>query len=192
MPPSEHALPPPPKGPESAAARLSGRHFDLVSHWRLLAPRDRVWSALTRPDQWPRWWPQVRRVQTLRAGGVDGVGSVRRFDWATRLPYGITVDIEVLDVLPMEQLRGRSRGPLSGEGIWLLREDGPHTDVTYVWRVTLQPGWMRWLAPLLAPLFRWNHAAVMRAGGAGLARHLAGGTNGPGRPDAPLSPTGRD
>jgi hypothetical protein len=26
---------------------------------------------------------------------------------------------------------------------------------------------------LLAPLFRWNHDAVMRAGEAGLARHLA-------------------
>jgi hypothetical protein len=32
---------------------------------------------------------------------------------------------------------------------------------------------MRALAPLLAPVFRWNHAGVMRAGEAGLARHLA-------------------
>lgn len=186
MQPPDHALPPPPKGPATAATRLWGRHFDLVSHWRLQAPRDQVWSALTRPDQWPQWWPQVRRVQTLKPGDANGVGSVRRFDWSTRLPYGITVDIDVLEVLPMEQLRGRSQGALSGEGIWLLREDGRHTDVTHVWRVTLQSGWMRWLAPLLAPLFRWNHAAVMRAGCAGLARHLAGG------PGAPLSPPARD
>jgi hypothetical protein len=31
---------------------------------------------------------------------------------------------------------------------------------------------MRWLAPLLAPVFRWNHDGVMRAGEAGLRRLL--------------------
>jgi hypothetical protein len=31
---------------------------------------------------------------------------------------------------------------------------------------------MNALAPLLAPAFAWNHHAVMRAGGDGLARHL--------------------
>lgn len=184
MPAPEPLVPPSPKGPSTAATRLSGRHFDLVSHWRLRAPREQVWAALIRPEQWPQWWPQVRRVQTLKHGDANGVGSLRRFDWSTRLPYGITVDILALEVLPMERLRGRSQGLLRGEGIWLLREDGPHTDVTYVWRVTLQAGWMRWLAPLLAPLFRWNHAAVMRDGGIGLARHL-------GRL-AMLSPPGRD
>ena len=40
---------------------------------------------------------------------------------------------------------------------------------------------MRWAAPVLAPLFRWNHAGVMRAGEAGLTRHLTtgGGVTGP-------------
>jgi hypothetical protein len=42
----------------------------------------------------------------------------------------------------------------------------------YVWRVELARGWMRRLAPVLTPLFRWNHDGVMRAGGAGLARLL--------------------
>jgi hypothetical protein len=31
---------------------------------------------------------------------------------------------------------------------------------------------MRRLKPLAAPIFRWNHNAVMRAGAVGLARHL--------------------
>jgi hypothetical protein len=31
---------------------------------------------------------------------------------------------------------------------------------------------MNWLAPLARPLFRWNHDAVMRAGGRGLAQLL--------------------
>lgn len=156
-------------------------HFDLVSHWRIPAPVDRVWAALAAPDSWPDWWCHVRTVQLLRAGDAGGVGSVRRIRWSTRLPYDIEIEVEAVEALRPERLRGRSRGQLHGEGIWLLRAaDDPagQTDVTYVWRVELARPWMRWLAPALAPLFRWNHDGVMRAGEAGLIRHLTGRNGG--------------
>ncbi len=152
-------------------------HFDLVSHWRLAAPVDRVWAALADPDNWPRWWPYVRSVRLLRAAGADGHGSVRLFHWATRLPYDVRIEIESIESVRHERIRGRSRGQLRGEGIWLLHAGhdvgGSFTDVTYVWRVNLGARWMRWTAPLLAPLFRWNHNGVMRAGQQGLADYLA-------------------
>lgn len=147
-------------------------HFDLVSHWHIAVPVERVWSALAEPEGWPRWWPDVREVCTLQRGRPDGLGSVRRIAWRTRLPYRLSIEVEVVEVVRHERLRARARGELRGEGLWLLRADGASTAVTYVWRVELAKPWMRALAPLLAPLFRWNHAAVMRAGGAGLARHL--------------------
>lgn len=31
--------------------------FDLVSHWHLDAPVERVWAALADPAGWPGWWP---------------------------------------------------------------------------------------------------------------------------------------
>jgi len=148
-------------------------HLDLVSHWQFAAPVEHVWTALCEPESWPRWWPYVRSVRTLREGGADGLGRVRRFEWATRLPYGIVIDVESVESLRHERLRGRSRGHLNGEGIWLLRGEGDTTMVTYVWRVELARPWMRWLAPVLTPLFRWNHDGVMRAGEAGLRRHLS-------------------
>lgn len=151
---------------------MPSTHFDLVSHWHIAAPVDRVWAALSDPESWPRWWPYVQAVRTLRAGDARGVGSIRRIHWATRLPYRIVIEVEAIEALRHERLRGRSRGQLEGEGLWLLRAEGGRTDVTYVWRVELAKPWMRWLAPLLAPVFRWNHDAVMRAGGAGLARYL--------------------
>ncbi len=152
---------------------MPSTHFDLVSHWRIHAPVERVWAALTDPAGWPRWWPYVREVRTLRDGGADGVGSVRRIDWATRLPYRIVIEVEAVESVRLQRLRGRSRGQLEGEGLWLLRAEDGYTDVTYVWRVHVVKPWMRVLAPLLAPLFRWNHDGVMRAGEAGLRRHLA-------------------
>ncbi len=149
-------------------------HVDLISHWRIPAPVDRVWAALADPEGWPQWWPCVRQVHTLRRGDAGGAGSLRRIRWVTRLPCEIFIDIELLEALRHERLRGRSRGPLRGEGIWLLRAAGDQTEVTGVWRVELDRPWRRWLAPLLAPLFRWSHAGVMQLGEAGLTRHLSG------------------
>lgn len=173
---------------------MASVHFDLISHWHIAAPVERVWQALADPAGWPRWWPCVRSVHTLRPGDANGLGSVRRMRWSTRLPYDIEIEVEAVEALRHERLRGRARGQLCGEGIWLLRGDGACTDVTYVWRVELVRPWMRWLAPVLAPVFRWNHDAVMRAGEAGLRRHLAAATGsdrpGQGAP-AIAGPTGR-
>jgi uncharacterized protein YndB with AHSA1/START domain len=148
---------------------MPATHFDLISHWRIHAPVAPVWAALTQPADWPRWWPCVLEVRTLRDGGDDGVGSLRRIDWATLLPYRIVIDVEAVETVPLQRLRVHSRGQFEGEGLWLLRSGGGYTDVTHVWRVHVARPWLR----MLAPLFRWNHDGVMRSGEAGLRRHLA-------------------
>lgn len=151
-------------------------HFDLVSHWRLDAPVSRVWRAITETEHWPRWWPGVVAVRRLRHGDEFGVGRVQQIHFRTGLGYRLHLELEVTEVLREERLRARAGGTLAGEGIWLLHQAAPeaggHTDVTFVWRVTLPPGLLRRLAPLLAPLFRWNHRRVMRAGRRGLEAHL--------------------
>lgn len=157
------------------AFAMPSTHFDLIAHWTTHAPVDRVWSALAQPEEWPRWWSCVRAVRTLHAGNAEGVGSIRRIRWSGSLPWETEIEIETVEALRPERLRGRSRGMLHGDGIWLLRADGDgRTAVTCVWRVEMARAWMRWLAPLVAPVFRWNHDGLMRAGEAGLARHLAG------------------
>lgn len=146
--------------------------FELVSHWTLAAPVSAVWTALVRVDGWPGWWPYVRSVHTVREGGADGLGAVRRIRWRTALPYELDLEVEAVEVLRHRRLRGRATGTLRGEGIWLLSEAEGRTHVTYVWRVQLARPWQRWLAPLASPLLAWNHRRVMQAGATGLARHL--------------------
>lgn len=153
---------------------MPARHLDLISHWHIAAPVERVWAALAHAEGWPRWWPHVRSVRTLRQGGAGAQGGLRRIEWATRLPtFRFVIDVQAMELLRPERLRWRSCHPLRGKGIWLLRAEDGYTDVTSVWRIEYGPGWQAWLWPLLAPLFRWNHDGVMRAGGIGLARHIA-------------------
>ena len=61
-----------------------------------------------------------------------------------------------------------ARGELAGTGRWRIF-DGDAVAVTYERRVRTTRPWMNALAPLARPLFEWNHNAVMRRGGEGLA-----------------------
>jgi uncharacterized protein YndB with AHSA1/START domain len=145
--------------------------FNHESLWTLEASVAQVWQALTEVEQWPRWWPYLRRVETVHAAA--GVGAVRRLHWRTRLPYGFTLLVTCTEAQRERRLVGRSAGDLSGEGAWELQPVGPQTHVRYTWRLDVNKPWMRRFAPLLAPLFAWNHHGVMRAGERGLRRWLS-------------------
>jgi len=69
-------------------------------------------------------------------------------------------------------MEGIATGDLNGTGSWKLENLDGSTRVTYLWIVSTEKTWMNLLAPLLAPVFAWNHDQVMLAGGKGLARHL--------------------
>jgi Polyketide cyclase / dehydrase and lipid transport len=159
--------------PRRTMQRPPSRHrVDLISHWRIRAPVQAVWAALTDPDSWPIWWPHVRHVRTVRGGTRHGIGAVRSIEWRTALGYGFTIEVEAIEAVALERLRGRASGSLTGDGMWLLDVQGEFTDVTYVWRATPAPRWLRSLMPVLAPLLRWNHQRVMKSGEAGLRSYL--------------------
>ena len=135
--------------------------FELVSHWHLDSPLERVWAELSRPDDWPLWWRAVKRVELLAEGNSGGIGAVRRFTWATALPYTLSFDMTATRVEPMRLLEGRASGQLEGIGRWTLSGGDLGTDVRYDWIVEIRKPWQVALAPVLRPVFVWNHNRVM-------------------------------
>jgi uncharacterized protein YndB with AHSA1/START domain len=146
--------------------------FRLHTRWELAAPRARVWDALRRPLDWPRWWPYVKSVDELDAGDANGIAARHRVLWTSRLPYSVQLVTRVVEVRAPELIRVQAEGDVRGEGVWQLDGTATGTRVDYTWCVDLDKRWMRALAPLLRKVFAWNHHAVMDAGGAGLAAHL--------------------
>lgn len=132
-----------------------------MTEWRLAAPLRLVWAEISRPDDWPFWWRAVKSVDLVRAGDPSGLGAVRRMTWATALPYTIAFDMEATRIEPESVLEGRATGELNGTGTWTLVSEGNMTRVRYDWRVDLGKPWQRVLAPLLKPVFAWNHNVVM-------------------------------
>jgi len=152
--------------------RMPATAFRLITDWSFAAPREAVWEALMAPEQWPSWWRAVAAVEPLAAGDANGVGAVRRMTWRTALPYTLTFDMRMTRIEPMTLIEGRAEGELTGLGSWSLSGNGAPTQVRYEWIVDVTKPWQRLLAPVLRPVFTWNHNVVMGWGEAGLRRKL--------------------
>ena len=124
-------------------------------------------------EDWPAWWPSVRRVEPVAAGDRDGVGAVYRLTWQTALPYTLALATEVTANDPVRRIEVRARGDVEGTGTWTLRPKAGTTLVRYCWRVGVTRAWMRVGLPLLRPAFAWNHGKVMEAGRFVLGQHVA-------------------
>jgi hypothetical protein len=148
------------------------KQFSLTTRWHLDAPIERVWDALIAVEQWPRWWRYVLAVVEIEKGDAQGVGSLRRYTWSSRLPYRLSFNMRTTAVARPSLMEGIASGDLEGHGRWRLESLGDTTRVQYEWTVVVGKPWMRAFAPLLAPVFAWNHDQVMREGGRGIARHL--------------------
>lgn len=150
----------------------NGAHYALTTRWLLAAPVVRIWPVLTSPETWSAWWKYVVAIEPLEPGDAEGVGALRRYTWSSRLPYRLTFDMRTTAIAKPLWIEGVAQGALTGTGRWDLAENAAGTRVQYTWRVSTGKRWMNVLAPLLSPVFAWNHDQVMAEGGRGIARHL--------------------
>jgi Polyketide cyclase / dehydrase and lipid transport len=148
--------------------------FSLTTTWLIEAPLEKVWDAIYESERWPSWWPYVVHVQESVRGENGGLGNVRRYTWRTRLPYRLSFDAKTTHIERLCLLEGIVDGELQGRGRWRFYRQDDIIAIRYDWEVNVGPLWMRHLVPLLRRLMKWNHDAVMLAGGKGLARHLGG------------------
>ncbi|MFE3097344.1 SRPBCC family protein [Streptomyces sp. NPDC059248] len=137
--------------------------------WDLDAPPGAVFTALARPADYPRWWPQVREVTELGEDrGAARFGSV--------LPYELAVTARALRRDPEAGvLQVALHGDLEGWARWTVAPRGTGTRAVYDQEVEILRPLMRRLAVPCRPLFRANHAVMMRSGRRGLGRYLGSG-----------------
>lgn len=143
--------------------------YSFVTTWRLAAPIDKVWEALSVPQV---WWPSMVSSVQLTPPGENGVGA--RYERVTRgrLPYSLHYILTITQRDRPHAMSYDSEGALFGKGRHVLREAGGATEVVFSWDVATTGFWMNLLAPLLKPLFAWNHGYVMAEGEQALARYL--------------------
>jgi hypothetical protein len=114
----------------------------------------------------------VEEAEEIEPGGEDGVGSVSRLVWRSRMPYRVEFEVTTRRVERPHLMEGHAVGELTGVGRWRLFERDGLTAVLYEWNVSTTRRWMNVLAPVARPVFEWNHDWVMARGGEGIARLL--------------------
>jgi uncharacterized protein YndB with AHSA1/START domain len=146
--------------------------YRFLTTWVVDAPIERVWDAIYAIELWPNWWRGVERVTELVHGDGDGVGTIYEHTWRSKIPYAVQFTVTVVRVDRPNVIEARAEGGLEGTGTFRLFEAPLGTAVTYDWAVRTTKAWMNAIAPLGRPVFAWNHHAVMKNGGVGLARRL--------------------
>lgn len=147
--------------------------YAFLTTWLLDCPREPVWDAVHDQAGWPSWWRGVEEAEEIsRPPGGEDVGTVSRMVWKSFLPYRVQFEVETTRVERPSLLEGRATGELEGIGRWRFYEQEGVTAVLYEWNVATTRAWMNQLAPVLRPVFEWNHDWVMRRGGEGIAALL--------------------
>jgi uncharacterized protein YndB with AHSA1/START domain len=147
--------------------------YAFLTTWLLESPRQPVWEAIHDQARWPQWWRGVEVAEELSRPPDGGdIGTVARMVWRSLLPYRVEFEVTTTRVEHPHLLEGRAVGGLEGVGRWRLYEQAGVTAVLYEWNVRTTKPWMNRLAPLLRPVFEWNHDWVMARGGEGIAKLL--------------------
>jgi hypothetical protein len=148
------------------------REYRFLTTWVLEAERERVFEMIWESERWPQWWRGVIEAAEVSPGDEGGIGRRGRYEWRSTIPYPVRFEVVTTRIERPALLEGSASGELEGVGRWRLFAAADATAVLYEWNVRTTKRWMNLVAPLAAPVFRWNHDRIMRRGGEGLAREL--------------------
>jgi hypothetical protein len=141
--------------------------YSFRSVWSVRAAAGPVFDALVDLTAYPRWWPDIRTVTRVD----DDTAEVT---CRSVLPYALTFR---LHRAAQDERTGFMRVDMTGdlEG-YVQGEVAEHATAGAVLaisqRVVVRKPLLRVLAPVARPLFRLNHALMMRRGLRGLRAYL--------------------
>jgi uncharacterized protein YndB with AHSA1/START domain len=146
--------------------------YKFLTTWLLDVPIEPVWNAIVDYRQLPTWWKAVVTVEEIQPGDSTGVGSLWNMVWKTPLAYTIAFKSRITRIEAPHRLELSAIGEMEGTGRWELSPTAEGTLVKYYWNVKTTKPWMNFLALFIRPLMEWNHNAIMKQGGEGLAHFL--------------------
>jgi hypothetical protein len=148
--------------------------YHFITRWRVQATAEEVFEILSQSVEYPRWWPSVYlMVRELAAGNRDGEGKHIRLLTKGWLPYKLRWEASTVGSRRPNRIAIRAVGDFEGRGIWSIVEDGEFTDITFDWKLVAAKPLLRWLSPLLRPVFEANHRWAMEQGRKSLELEIA-------------------
>jgi hypothetical protein len=148
--------------------------YRFLDRWIVPAPIDRVYEVIGDPLAYTRWWTDFV-IQAEGDAGEPRAGKRNRLLVKAFLPYKVRFGLEVLEAERPAHIRMRLSGDFDGTGEWRLAETPEGTEAVLDWRPEVNKPLIRYLTPLLRPLFRANHVWAMRRGERQIREYLTAG-----------------
>jgi uncharacterized protein YndB with AHSA1/START domain len=152
---------------------MTANAYHFEDHWYVPFEAEKVWEVLAKAENYPRWWRGVY----LSAKVLDGKGGKRVAVVARgRLPYKLRFTIESLREQKPNLIEFRASGDfVTDVSRWVLKPEGKGTSVTLEWNPRVEKPVVKFLSPILKPLFRWNHEWTMKRGEKQITEYLKNG-----------------
>jgi hypothetical protein len=139
--------------------------YHFVTRWRVRADAEEVYDIISQPLEYPRWWPSVYLdCREINPGATNGMGRRVRFHTKGLLPYTLQWESSVTEAAPPGRLVVEASGDLNGRGAWTFARNGIFTDITFEWTIEVGKSLLRYLTPVLRPVFEANHRWAMEQG----------------------------
>ena len=150
--------------------------YRFVDRWVVPAPIDRVYETIGDVAGYTRWWTEFVREATGPAGEPEP-GRKNALVVKAYLPYKVRFGLEVLETERPHRILSRISGDFDGTGEWQLTETDQGTEAVLDWQPPVNKPLIRYLTPVLRPLFRSNHTWAMTRGERQIRDYLASGSN---------------
>ena len=137
------------------------REYVFIDEWDVDAPQERVFDALADARTYPDWWTPI--YKEVRADGPPELGRVSVQRFGARLPYTLETRSTIVRLDRPHRLEVDVEGDLRGHGTWTLSRRDGKVHVRFDWRVLADRPLLRYLTPVLRPLFRWNHNQAIKS-----------------------------
>jgi uncharacterized protein YndB with AHSA1/START domain len=145
--------------------------YRFEDRWRVPFSAEKIWQVLAKPEDYPRWWHGVY----LSAKPLDPSGKRVAVLAKGRLPYKFRFTIETLRTEKPRLIEFRATGDfVTDVSRWVLKPDGEGTAVTLEWNPRVEKPLVKFLSPILKPLFYWYHEWTMKRGERQIVEYLDG------------------
>jgi len=132
--------------------------FDRVWEFDVTPPR--LWSVLSDTQAFPRWWPWLRSFEPVSLEP----GARTRCSIGPPLPYVLTVDLAVIDVVPESLVDVRVTGDVTGPARLEIEPTEQGSTARLVWTLDVCRPMLRVAAGVARPVLQWGHEWVVSNG----------------------------
>jgi hypothetical protein len=130
-------------------------------------PPATLWEALSRTEDYPRWWTWLRGF----SGGALEEGRVTHCVVRAPLPYSLRFDVHVRSVDPGRSVDAHVTGDIAGPAALVVSSHPDGSSARLTWTVELCSPFLRRASVIGRPVMQWGHEWVVDTGVQAFRRH---------------------